>query len=66
MVMPMWAIIFRPWPDTPVYHRHKVGSMTREVWGVTVCGREISRDLPWLPTKHVVKFARPCKGCFPE
>lgn len=34
------------------------------VQDVTVCGRVLSAGTPCLPTKHAVKFARPCKGCF--
>lgn len=54
----MWAIIFKPWEALPVYHRPTPRMKT-------LCGRMISRTTPWLPLKHVVKFARPCKGCYP-
>lgn len=62
--MPMWAIILRPWPDEPVYHRMALRKPNEPA--ATKCGRKISEYTPWLPTKHVVKFARPCKGCFPS
>lgn len=62
---PQWAVIFNPWTDEPVYHRLGV----RRPWhggDTTACGREVDAFKPWLPFKHVVKFGRPCKGCFPE
>lgn len=55
---PIWAIIFKPWADEPVYHRRSVRR------GLTQCGRKIGTETPWLPFKHAVKFGRPCKGCF--
>jgi hypothetical protein len=33
---------------------------------LTVCGRRVGVYVPWLPKKHVKKFARPCKGCYPS
>lgn len=62
--MPMWAIILRIWADEPVYHRYWGNLKSGE--DRTKCGRRIGAFVPWLPMKHVVKFARPCKGCFPE
>jgi hypothetical protein len=61
--MTLWAVIFKPWADVPVYHKED----DKAAWsplGKTVCGRGIGLGLPALPMKHVVKFGRPCKGCF--
>jgi hypothetical protein len=64
--MPLWAIILDIWANDPVYHRF--ASARRGVDGTwrdyTSCGRVVGAYKPWLPMKHVVKFARPCKGCF--
>lgn len=69
-VRPLWAIIFKPWADEPIYHAHK-----RVFWydpdfrghkWLTRCGRPIGEHTPWLPMKHVVKIGRPCRGCFPQ
>jgi hypothetical protein len=57
--MTLWAIIFKPWADVPVYHKEAEAPL----W-TTVCGRSVGLHLPYLPMKHVVKFGRPCKGCF--
>lgn len=54
----LWAIIFRPWPDRPVYHAYVGMGMTR-------CGRRIGAFTPMLPMKHVKKFGRPCRSCYP-
>ncbi len=60
---PVWAIIFKPWAETPIYHRNV---RTSTVIGKTACGRKVHPLTPWLPMKHVKKFARPCRGCFPS
>ena len=57
--MNQWAIIFKPWLDQPVYHR-------LESRDYTVCGREVGLYRPSLPLKHVVKFGRPCRSCWPD
>lgn len=59
--MPLWAIIFRIWPDEPVFHRLRLGSTT-----TTSCGRTVGMHLPLLPMKHAIKFGRPCRGCFQD
>lgn len=58
--MPRWAMIFNIWADEPVYHR-----LSSESPDSTACGREIGLYKPTLPMKHVEKFGRPCRGCFP-
>jgi hypothetical protein len=55
----LWAIIFKPWPDKPVFH----GFVGR---GMTRCGRKIGPYHPMLPMKHARKFGRPCRSCYPE
>lgn len=55
----LWAIIFKPWQDVPIYHAHAPLSMTR-------CGRRVGLHTPMLPMKHVRKFARPCRSCYPS
>jgi hypothetical protein len=62
MPKPMWVIILDPWKDEPVYHADNGNSFVGR--GQTKCGREIGAYKPYLPFKHVVKFARPCRGCF--
>ena len=61
-----YGIILDIWKNDPVFHgfspeRSRIGAAE-----FTRCGREISSYKPWLPIEHVVKFARPCKGCFPQ
>jgi hypothetical protein len=58
-VKELWAIIFKPWPDQPIYHGHAGKGKTR-------CGRQIGDYTPMLPMKHVVKFARACRSCYPR
>jgi hypothetical protein len=60
---PMWAIIFKPWEDVPVYHA-EYRSDQMAYMPKTVCGRPVGLLLPHLPMKHVKKFGKPCKGCF--
>jgi hypothetical protein len=55
----LWAIIFKPWPDEPVYHGF-AGV------GQTLCGRKIGLYHPMIPMKHALKFARPCRSCYPS
>lgn len=55
----LWAIIFKPWPDKPVYHGH-AGH------GLTLCGRRIGDTTPMLPMKHAKRFGRPCRSCYPS
>lgn len=55
----LWAVILKPWLDEPIYH---VAGATPTV---TRCGRKVGPFMPWLPMKHVRKFARACEGCFP-
>jgi len=58
-----WAIVMRPWLDEPVFHR-VMEAQGRRYPDYVQCGRKIGSFTPWLPRKHVVKFARPCKDCF--
>ena len=60
---PYWGIIFKPWQDIPVAHRMR---RTDEPGWFTACGRRVGLSTPMFPWKHVKKFARPCKGCFPS
>ena len=55
----LWAIIFKPWPETPIYHALGQAQQTR-------CGRRIGEYTPMLPMKHVRKFGRPCRSCYPS
>jgi len=55
---PMWAIVFKPWDNEPVYHRYG-GDLA------TVCGRRVGLHKSMWPFKHAKKVGRPCKGCFP-
>ena len=56
------------WAGEPVFHAYDVGRPWTEYphSDFTLCGWRIALAKPWLPFKHVVKFGRPCKGCFPE
>lgn len=63
MRTPTWGVVLRIWQDEPVFHiRGWQQGWAKEV---TACGRVIGPGIPYLPYKHVVKFARPCKGCMP-
>ena len=63
---PQWAIILDIWKDEPIYHRHGgFRGMSEERRPITTCGRKIASYKPSLPMKHVKRFARPCKDCFP-
>jgi hypothetical protein len=53
-----WAVIFRPWPDEPIFHALEHRD--------TRCGRAVGLYTPLLPLKHVRKFARPCRSCWPS
>jgi len=55
----MWAIVFKPWDNEPVYHRYG-GDLA------TVCGRRVGLHKSMWPFKHAKKVGRPCKGCFPS
>lgn len=55
----MWAVIFKPWPDEPVYHRLDLHFKTK-------CGRPIGLHTPMWPFKHAKRIGRACKGCFPS
>lgn len=67
MGLPLAVIILSIWTDRPVFHAHGVTEWIEGRGWIdrTKCGREIATYKPWLPSKHAVKFARPCKGCFP-
>lgn len=54
----LWAIIFKPWPNRPTYHALGPNRRTR-------CGRRLGGCTPMLPMKHVRKFGKPCKSCWP-
>ena len=58
---PMWAIIFKWWPDEPTYHRKADWQLGLR----TVCGRKFGLYTALIPLKHAKKFGKPCKGCFP-
>jgi hypothetical protein len=62
VLRPLFVVILNIWPEEPVYHKEADWQGPRNV---TACGRPVAYWKPWLPHKHVVKFARPCKGCFP-
>jgi hypothetical protein len=55
----MWAVIFKPWEDEPVYHRSAPEHST-------ACGRSRGPGTPMWPFKHAKRIGRPCKGCFPS
>lgn len=74
MLRPFFVYILNIWPDEPIYHRSEdierwrartlEERRTQRDW--TACGRPVSDYKPQLPHKHARKFARPCKGCFPD
>lgn len=55
--------------DVPTYHAYGTpGYANGSKQGLsqhTRCGRPISDNRVGIPTKHVLKFAKPCRGCFP-
>ena len=60
--MDLWAVIFNIWRDEPIYH-----GVERRWQGLyTHCGRRLGSKTPALPMKHVEKFARPCRSCYPQ
>ena len=54
----LWAVVFHPWPDQPIFHALRGRT--------TLCGREVGLYTPLLPMKHVRKFGRPCRSCWPR
>ena len=45
--------------DVPTFHAFGRGQKT-------ACGRPISDHRVGIPTKHALKFAKECRGCFPR
>jgi len=65
----LWAIIFKPWKDEPVYHafaKDLLRPYEFHLAYMTRCGRRIGDGTPMLPMKHVRKFGRPCRSCYPS
>lgn len=59
-----WAVIFKIWPDRPVYHDLVARPDRRGRF--TVCGRAVGVYQPLLPMKHARKIGVPCKSCRPH
>lgn len=59
--MDLWAVIFNIWRDEPIYHKLAAPG----TWA-TQCGRKIGLHTPLLPMKHVKRFSRPCRSCYPQ
>lgn len=50
--------------DVPTYHAFGPGATGGA--SLTVCGRVIDAKRVGIPTKHARKFAKECRGCFPQ
>jgi len=62
----MWAMIFKPWDDVPVYHRLKASYRFYGDALETACGRKVGLHKSFWPFKHAKRIGRACKGCFPS
>jgi hypothetical protein len=67
--LPAQVTILDPEASPPIFHR----VATTGHWLTTGCGEwlwrsdtETARHRSDLPTRHAVKFARPCATCWPE
>lgn len=61
-----YAVVLDIWKPEPIWHVPGWdGKPLFQAQEITRCGRKIGSYKPWLPRKHVAKFARPCKTCFP-
>ena len=64
---PTWGVILDPKKPVPIFHFP--GSVEDDEYEETTiftrCGRAVTWSglVPWLPLRHLKRFARPCRSC---